>query len=134
MPAGVTDQLHIILYIWFALLGFNLGVLIALLCCRLDRVRAERSATKRVCSEPEAIPPEFSQPRGVIDWIELPSGAQVCCGDCYARLLLSKMDQPPVSHFLPETEWPAGEQLDLDERRSSPAHLSYVPRKLTTLA
>ena len=99
MPVGVIDQLHNLLYIWFALLGFNLGVLITLLCCRLDRVRAERYATGRVCSEPETVSLEVSQPRGVIDWIELPSGAQVCCGDCYARLLLSKMDLPqcPIS-------------------------------------
>ncbi len=134
MPAGVIDQIHIILCIWFALLGFIFGLLIALLCGHLDRVRAERSATGCECSEQEAVPLEVSRPRGVIDWIELPSGAQVCCGDCYARLLLSKMDQPRVSHFPPETEWAAGGRLDLDEQRNSPAHVSYVPRKLTTLA
>jgi hypothetical protein len=134
MPAGATDSVQIILYAWLTTFGFILGLVVALICGHLvlDRLEAERQAAGQGYEKQETVPLEVSQ-QTAVDWLELPQGAWVCCGDCYARLLLSKMEQPRVSHHPSAAEWTAGEQHGLDERRHSPAQLPTYPRELTTL-
>ncbi len=92
MPASVTDSVQIVLYAWFTTFGFTLGLVTALICGHLvlDSLEADRQAAGPTESEPETALAEVPNP------IELPGGGWICCGDCYARILLRQVSLPGV--------------------------------------
>ncbi len=90
MPASATDSIQLILYAWFTTLGFILGLVVALICGHLvlDWLEAERQPAEQEFAEPQTVLMEVPQP------LELPGGGWICCGDCYARLLLRQVPLP----------------------------------------
>ena len=89
MPASATDSIQIVLYAWFTTFGYVLGLVTAL--CGylvLGWLEAGRQAAEPECGEPETDLMEVSQP------LEPTQSVWVCCGDCYARLLLRQVPLP----------------------------------------
>ena len=90
MPASATDSVQIILYAWFTVFGITVGLVIALVCSHLvlDSLESERQVAEPTKSELETALMEVPHP------IELPGGGWICCGDCYARILLRQVSLP----------------------------------------